>query len=198
MATLLKTRGPQTQYTEKELINQLQKKAIELDRTPTAREAEQDERMADTDTFQNWFGSWSDAVKVAGLIPNHINPKDTTKGELQKQLRDLSRIIGRSPTVYEVSSSPLCFDERYFIAHFGSITAAIESIGKKVYHKPTSKILYSDDELLNQLRNLAERLGHTPGQIEIREDALTANPLTYHRRFGSLTKAKELADLDNK
>ena len=51
--------------------------------------------------------------------------------------------------------------------------------------------IYSDDRLLDILRELAHRLGRTPA----REDLVRPNPTTYLTRFGSWGAAIRLAGL---
>jgi len=54
---------------------------------------------------------------------------------------------------------------------------------------------YTEEELLEKLREIAEEEGETPTQKMLinREDA--PSPATYHNRFDSLTKAQEKAGL---
>lgn len=52
-----------------DLLDELTRLADELDKTPTARDMENDGKF-DTDTYQNRFGSWNDAILAAGLEPN--------------------------------------------------------------------------------------------------------------------------------
>lgn len=54
---------------------------------------------------------------------------------------------------------------------------------------------YTDEELLDHIRNLADKLGKVPTQVEMR-DYGDRHPQTYHYRFGSWNNAIEQAGLD--
>jgi hypothetical protein len=55
---------------------------------------------------------------------------------------------------------------------------------------------YSDEEILEQLRGSAERLGRSPTMTEFADDpATTVHPQTVIEHFGSWNKAKRLAGL---
>lgn len=58
-------------YTKEELIEKLQERAEELGRTPTYKEMRNLEDYPCSSTYQDRFGSWSKAVKEAGLDPHN-------------------------------------------------------------------------------------------------------------------------------
>lgn len=65
-------------------------------------------------------------------------------------------------------------------------------------HLPTRKHkgpMYSDDDLLKRLRNLATSLGRTPTVADLTTAAGISSQSTYHTRFGSYSYACRLAGL---
>jgi 5-methylcytosine-specific restriction endonuclease McrA len=57
-------------YTDEELISLLLAQADRLGRTPTYREV-----VPNADTYRVRFGSWTNAVLIAGLSPNQAVPR---------------------------------------------------------------------------------------------------------------------------
>ena len=54
---------------------------------------------------------------------------------------------------------------------------------------------YSDRELLDLLHSFYLKIGKNPSAASLAADPDTPNPSTYRTRFGSWTKAKELAGI---
>ena len=70
-------------YTTKYLIQELQYFAEYLGRTPTIKDIRQDELMPSDKPYKDRFGSWNNAIKIAGIMPN-ISRK--TKEQYNKEL----------------------------------------------------------------------------------------------------------------
>ncbi len=64
--------------TNEELIDLLKAKAESLGRTPTIRDINSDKSMPSTMPYIKIFGSWNQALKAAGLTPNHVRCKKTS------------------------------------------------------------------------------------------------------------------------
>jgi hypothetical protein len=62
---------PNTQrYNDSELIESLQNLARELGKTPSRRDMDSNESYPCSETYQQRFGSWNNAVSIAGLEQN--------------------------------------------------------------------------------------------------------------------------------
>ena len=55
--------------------------------------------------------------------------------------------------------------------------------------------MYSNEELLDDLKRFGEELGRTPKSMEVEENYMMASRSTYFNRFGSYSKACKLAGL---
>ena len=83
-------------YTDDELIEILQNKAKSLGRIPDIRDMNADSNVPSAPTYGQHFGSYGNAVKIAGLKLSRN--RNYTEGELILQLQILAKKIGRSPT----------------------------------------------------------------------------------------------------
>jgi hypothetical protein len=68
--------GPQPEYTEKVLVQYLQRLARKLVRTPRFVDAVG--RKPSADQYVKCFGSWREALKRADLVPNRKHPYKLT------------------------------------------------------------------------------------------------------------------------
>lgn len=83
------------------LLLELRRLAEELDRTPTAQEMNS---LGDysRQAYRTRWG-WSEAVKKAGLVPNHGGQGSTLdREELKKEIRRLRDDLGRRPTLNDL------------------------------------------------------------------------------------------------
>ncbi|WP_339304609.1 hypothetical protein NST33_18650 [Paenibacillus sp. FSL L8-0435] len=70
-----------------------------------------------------------------------------------------------------------------------SLTAIMCQAAKLGLKKTITNMQFSKDELMNCLKTLAEKLGHTPTMDEILADEDTPSPMTFYRYFGSYNEA---------
>lgn len=71
----LSTNRSYREYTDEELIELLKAKAERDGRVPSIRSTDADDDMPNTTTYYTRFGSWNQALEVAGLSPNHVRRK---------------------------------------------------------------------------------------------------------------------------
>ncbi len=116
---------------------------------------------------------------------------------LLRVLRDLADELGRTPTYRELLNrrglpSPSIYHKR-----FGSWNKALEAAGlePKRRRRPPA---YTDEQLLQALRDLAAKLGRTPVYRELLNHRGLPSPSIYHKRFGSWNAALEAAGLEPK
>ncbi|MFH5843546.1 homing endonuclease associated repeat-containing protein [Haladaptatus sp. CMAA 1909] len=174
---------------EDELITELQRVAEQLDETPSIRAMEIHGAYSPS-TYQSRFGTWNDAIILAGLTPNSVDQIEYSSAELLSDLRTLADSVHRTPTKADMrehgAHSPSTYLER-----FGSWQAAVE---EAELTPKTRGIKISEDELLRALSELSESLDRIPTSTEMAERG-RFSPSTYRRRFGSWNEAIERAEL---
>jgi hypothetical protein len=112
--------------------------------------------------------------------------------EIVAQLLDCARRLGRSPSMREFSADPeTSVHPQTVIEHFGSWNAAKRTAGL------VPRRFATREELLRLLRELGERIGHTPTSRDLDEHrgSLPSKSLYWHT-FGSLTNALREAGFD--
>jgi hypothetical protein len=186
LETEIFTRG--SAASNEKLIRDLQAFAEELGHRPSRKEM--DERGPHSGgTYYNRFGSWNAAIEEAGF--DVWEPESIPDEELLAALRDLGDPPGVPPTSVKMAEegpySALVYQER-----FGSWSAALEAAG---YENTNPKQLWSDEEILSGIRELADDLGRPPTSKEMNERGVVS-AVTVWKRFGSWTDALELAGFD--
>ncbi|MFB7351122.1 homing endonuclease associated repeat-containing protein [Bacillus thuringiensis] len=166
----------QKSYTRSEIIQLFQEYAKENKRTPR-----QCDLSINDNVYRRIFGSWSEAVRAAGLTPN----TKKTDQELLQELKRVSKELGKVPTVTE------CHKIKFYVStyqiRFGSWNKALELAGLAV--KNPRRCRMTTEQYLDLLKNYATKLGRVPLSREIQEAR------TIIERFGSWNKALEAAGL---
>ncbi len=184
-----------TGYTKEILLDQLVKFASGLKSLPTRRLVDQQARMglmADSTTFSKVFGSWTLAMKALGMGLNR--QQELNKETLISQLKDLQNKLGRTPKhddIKESSKKGCMASAATFRRVFGSCNYALIAAGIKISRKRQN----SKEELIDQLKKLAEELGRTPRQIDINNASREkiASLSCFIKAFGSFDSAIETA-----
>ena len=83
--------------------------------------------------------------------------------------------------------------ERPFVREFGSWTAAKEAASLDPNPEFERGPTYSDEELLEILREVAAEIDGSVSKSDVDERQRVPSSSTYQMRFGSWSKAKELA-----
>jgi hypothetical protein len=180
----------QQRYSQQWLIEKLQEMAARLGRSPTQVEATADPDIPSHTTYVKRFGSWTKALRAAGL-PVDPHSVGYDRETLLEMLRELVAELGRVPVSRELPGLGLPNHVTY-AKHFGSWAAALAEIGLE---PKVGNTRYGRDELLDVLRDLDRVLGHAPSQAELKEQEGLPHPSTYKYRFGSWNKALEAAGL---
>ncbi|SDN40349.1 hypothetical protein SAMN05192554_13320 [Haloarchaeobius iranensis] len=188
---------PTQKWTADRLLDDLNELGDSLGRKPKAVDVAHDADMAAPRTYDHVFGSWNAALKEAGFSATPVGtPREYSDEELISELRSIAAEIDRRPRMTDVeeddeSPSPSVFRDR-----FGTWPAALAAadIEPKFERAPQ----YTESDLLDALRTLAERVDRPPSIGDLREfDDLPA-PVTYYRRFESFTEALERSGLNSK
>lgn len=172
---------------EELLLDELIRLADELGRTPKVVDVQEYCRFS-VKTYQDRYGSWNDALEAAGFDPN--KRMGISEDMLLEEIHRLAKELGRTPLHKDlvkrgkISSKP-------FRDTFGTWNAALEEAGYTVtYHRGLT-----DEQLLDELKRMAEDLGRAPTLEEMEEEGAYGTT-TYDSRFGSWTSALKEAGLD--
>lgn len=187
-------------YTDEELLDLLRKLDGETDGPVTQRDMNKKDRYPSAVTYQRRFGSWNKAKTKAGLdtIEEDETRPEYTDEELLAKLREVAEDLDHPVTIRDIEKIDDFPDHATFERRFGSwnkakVRAGLETVGRGKWTRSPS---YSDEELLQKLRNLADEIG---GQVA-KPDLINAkgypSPTTYRKRFGSWSHAKNQAGIN--
>lgn len=164
----------------------LQALAARLGKTPTVVDMHR-EGDYHPEVYVDAFGGWEQALEAAGLDPEEMGAKKYSDYDLLSELQRLAEERGHPPTKQEMRDHGKYSDTLYR-NRFGTWNQALQEA-----MLDTRTI--SDQELLKELQRLAGELGKAPTVANMDAQGQFA-PVTYHRRFGSWTKALNAAGLD--
>lgn len=162
-----------------EFIHELQRLAKELGHSPTMSEMDQKGRYT-RKAYITEFGTWNDALREAGLEIN--KPSTVSKAEVVEAIQSLSEQLGHPPTVSEMNEYGQ-YSRKAASKHFGSWNNALRSVGFEPNHEEIPH-----EELLKEIRRLAEELGRAPFISDLRSDG-RYSLRGYIQKFGSWNKA---------
>lgn len=175
-----------------QLIERLKKQAKKLGRTPTSDE------VTNRSTLAAVFGSYSDAVKAAGLPYDGGDPwarreRTWPKEKCIEMVRDLIIKFGKMPTCAELFK----MDLKNFYAALnrhgkGKILTQAVLGNEEFIYTQGNFINYTDEILLRFMRKFKELHEREPSPSDTRRKLLP-NVQTYYNHFGSWKNAKELA-----
>ena len=180
-------------YSRRQLIEQLQRKAAKLGRSPKVSEITADTEMASIQTFRKEFGNYAKALKAAKLPPAPQGKGHCyTRAELITQLQGKFAETGVVPTTRDANEDSTMASANVFSRTFGSFKLALEAAGISMRR---ARAKYTRDELIQQLREKTDELGHAPRQKDVEMDSDMASVNTLVNEFGSFTAALEAANL---
>ena len=169
-------------YQNEDLLKQIQMVAKEIGKSPTMVDFDSDPRVASSNAVIRRFGSWNNALRSAGLS-TYNDRITTTKDGLIEQLHLLTKEIGRVPTARDFDKSKKTFSTYMVYKFFDSWNAFLIEGGYKPRKSSTRKI--TNKELIEQVQNLAAKLGRNPDSVEFNLDEDTVSSTTVFNRFGS-------------
>ena len=111
--------------SDEELITDLQRVAQLLNSNTVPQKKYGDVGTYDYSTAIRRFGSWNEALRLAGLSVS--NEVDISDERLFKNLLVLWQHLGRQPRRSELSSPPSTISQTPYSRRFGSWTAALEA-----------------------------------------------------------------------
>lgn len=170
--------------SEEELLAELQRLRIELGRIPRQDDVPDRARYSKS-AYRNHFGCWNEALIAAGFEPTKRNK--IPESELLEELERVATQLSESPTREEFDQHGE-FCSQTYTNRFGSWNDALEAVGCD----PNRDVDFSADDLIRELREMADRLDKPPSANDVKE--LSEYGLSaYEREFGSWTKALKIA-----
>lgn len=159
---------------KEDLIPALTNLAERLGRTPTAREMNELGKYT-VPPFRDTFGSWNAALQTAGFDPHvrtNIEPE-----ELIDELLRVYEQLNRPPLMEDMDELGE-FHSSTYVNRFGSWNAALQTADIDINRLNS----ISRDELINEVKRVAEELGRTPTMNEFSDHGrYSVGP--YNRRF---------------
>ncbi|HCL4455185.1 TPA: hypothetical protein N2D10_003212 [Clostridium botulinum] len=175
-------------YTNEDLLNIIKCKEKEIGRIPHSKEIKQ------RNIISKRFGSWNNALKLAGYKDTQIlkKNKEFTREELLELIRCKYNELGRIPKMTE-------FELQYEVyKNFDSWKDALKLVGiemksdKKQIKSNEKKKKYSDEDLLQKIKNKYNELGEIPKSYQVENYTIII------RRFNGWDNALKKAGFDDK
>lgn len=181
-----------TSYSDEELLNEIRRIADRsgVDGTLSSRVFDQHAEMSSS-TVHRQFGSWTAAIKQAGLTPNTETTK-IPRDDLIAELRRLRKEVDQIPTIDQMDEYGAYAYITYY-ERFGSWKAALEEAFEEIPDREWEHV--SDGELLAELRRLSGENDGRPRMTDVKEHGSHALT-TYISRFGSWRAAVEAAGFE--
>ena len=168
---------PHTPHTRDELLEEIHRLA-DGNTPPTSTQMKAEGKYS-PGTYHRRFGSWNNAIREAGYEP--IERKNIPEDELISEIQRLGD-AKRPPTLRKMAQGK--FSREIYIDRFGSWRAAVRKAG---YEDTVTRLEWSDESLLNEIRRLAED-DSPPIQHKMRQEGeFSVNK--YRARWGTWNKA---------
>jgi len=169
------------------LLDDLRRVAEALGRKTLTTEDYKAQGRFNSSTLQKRFGSWNLALERSGLQVAH--PKNIPKQELIEDLKRVSSQLGKTVVSKLEYGAHGKLSISAVLRIFGSWKLAIQEAGLTLspYYYPRA----TDDELLENLGRVWERLGRQPRTTDLDRPLSSFCSATYRRRFGGIHNALE-------
>jgi hypothetical protein len=177
---------PKNHPTSETVLAAVAALAQRLGRTPQLSDVAQDPTFPITEgAIYRDFGSWTALLRELDMAPARATYSDEQR---LAPLRELSAQMGRTPTSHEYRSGGARPDASVLVARYGTWLAVCSPAGLDPSRKRVAHWL-SDDEMIDQLRELAGSSRHLPQ----RKDAPPTLARLAVQRWGSWDAAADAA-----
>lgn len=173
------------------LIIDLQNLADTLGRPPTQQDMKQ-EGVYGASIYKNKFDSWNEALSEANIeVSKH---HDISKSSLLDELTRLATELGQTPG-YDHMAQKGNHSASVYEEKFGSWNEALREADLEVNMKNNAERKINESTLQDELARLANELGQTPTQQDMKEKGAYGVD-AYKDRFDSWNDALREAGLD--
>lgn len=184
------------EYTDKELLEELKKYMLDRDRIPTY-EVMKETMNPSISTYDRRFNGAYNAFKLIGYDIGEQRERDVIKlqEDMIAKYRELAIMIGEVPSSRDIerySRKGLCYAMKTYENHFGSLyelQVLCDMIPTRVGRNK------SKEDLIKDLKTMAEELDRTPSQNDIRFFKCMACSAKFAKEFGSWNEAIKAAGL---
>ena len=153
-------------------------------------------------TYFNRFGTLDNAFSLIGYNKEEFNNKRLEE-DMLKKYKELYNILGRVPSSKDLNKYSLNNNYYYstssYINHFGSISNTKILCGFECkppkFLQTRRELVKSEDEMLQDLRELYVELGRLPVQSDVDKKTNITATSRYISVFGSISNAFKLAGL---
>ncbi|SET50853.1 homing endonuclease associated repeat-containing protein [Natrinema hispanicum] len=173
--------------TRKDLVAELERLAADLGKTPTTSDINEHAKFS-YQPYYNEFDSFDDALAEADL-EREPRQQGLSRDELLDAIRELADDVGGTPTKADMNEHGRYSTQPYY-NKFDGWNDAVEQADLEPNHRED----ITDAELLQALRDAADKLGREPLFVEAKEVTGYSGSM-YHERFGSWLEAREQAGL---
>jgi hypothetical protein len=172
------------------LKNELLRFYNEFNHVPTHNEFASNKDYPSLKSYKREFGSWNNALRSVNFELNTIF--NMSKEEILKEATNFYNSHGRSPYWNELTISRSVYDN--FWDNFNEM---LEEANLPLNKKLGERHYKTDQELINDYKNLYEKLDRIPVSNDLNNNKNTANFSTYVRRFGGYEKLWEKCGIEN-
>jgi hypothetical protein len=171
------------------LVDALREFAADLGEPPT-RAQMNDDGPYSAGPYYRVLDSWNDALRAAGLEPNHEN--DVSDDRLIAALQRLAEAMDRVPRFEDMAAAG-DFSPHTYTRRWGSWLAAKDAAGLCAETRTSRRV--ERDELVRAMRELAAEVGGAPTQTEMNERGeFSKRP--YYREWDSWGEALAAAGVE--
>lgn len=182
---------PGATYSDVELVRHLQARAIEIRRPPRASKGFDADDAPSVSVYYNRFGSWHDALAAAGIDVDGGQVPTYTESDLEAHLRAYADEHGSIPRAVDVEEWDEAPSQTTYQRYYDGWDDALRAAGLP----PRNGKSYTDEELLQLLRALADELGRPPKSADLSGRPEYPSQPLYHDRFPSWAAALDRAGL---
>lgn len=174
---------------DERLIAELQRLDEDLDRVPRFEDMAEQGAFSPHTYVRRW-GSWPEAMAAADVVAETRTSRRIPKAELEAAMRAVAADLGKTPTQEEMRDHGP-YSQRPYYRAWDSWNGAVRAAGLD----PNDINGIEESVLLDELRALADDLGHAPTMDQMRTQG-EFSPRPYLDTFGSWTNAWDAAGLE--
>ena len=179
--------GPQNVVTEQELIDDINRVAQELGRSPKIT----DYHKLGKYTSIQYHGGWKYLVAKAGFRSYY----DISKDELIQAVKDVAIDLGRTPLYIEFCKHRLGYSSLIVYKYYSGYDELLTDADLHPPERLGGGRILTDQDMIDEVLQVANQIGHVPSQLEFTElSSSSAGTAVY--KFGSYNKFLEAAGLD--